>query len=416
MRLTVVLRRQHMKRFWNDLWERKGKFPATPPQIPKVLQEKGVTVIDPTEKAPLPRWNPPVEDPRFYKPIPVEERPDYHEEQAYIAMPHTRLIEGVKQACILTKSECRTGFPPSVHELIGQVEIPNQDLLLQRYIMQAHVWDPTQEKLPKRIDTSKVGWKFNREYGIPRGRSATMLMKNMLRLCQTLAGRYPSIANDFRLIYKPYLGTHYYYKDKLINIQGLSEWLLSSRNPLLPFADVDEVDGTAAKPLDTIYPIFPTIDLLKEHCYSVQNQTGFVKECSHSHPHTIFVSHHNYWTNDQRQAKCLLFAFGYAVANARKRFGDRIQTLPEPISVQCVNMDETSINFLFFQLNTLNFGSDDGVKNIAWVDSGNVLFEKHLPKPWLGPEHETLRLDNYDPKPFHKVLAVFVNGAEGVST
>ena len=41
-------------------------------------------------------------------------------------------------------------------------------------------------------------------------------MKNMLRLCQTLAGRYPSVAEDFRLIYKPYLATHYYYKGEYI--------------------------------------------------------------------------------------------------------------------------------------------------------------------------------------------------------
>ena len=44
-----------------------------------------------------------------------------------------------------------------------------QDELVQRYLMQAHIWDPTKEKLkprPKNPDLSPI-WKFKAEYGIP---------------------------------------------------------------------------------------------------------------------------------------------------------------------------------------------------------------------------------------------------------
>ena len=35
------------------------------------------------------------------------------------------------------------------------------------YIMQANIWDPTKQKLSKRINTRLPGWKFKAEVGIP---------------------------------------------------------------------------------------------------------------------------------------------------------------------------------------------------------------------------------------------------------
>ena len=46
----------------------------------------------------------------------------------------------------------------------------SQDELIQRYIMQANVWDPTKKKLPKRFNAQIPGWKFKAETGIPRRR------------------------------------------------------------------------------------------------------------------------------------------------------------------------------------------------------------------------------------------------------
>lgn len=57
----------------------------------------------------------------------------------------------------------------------------------------------------------------------------------------------------------------------------------------------------------------------------------------------------------------------------------------------------------------MNFKTDDGVKNIAWLDEGNKLFDKLLSKPWL-EDRKVTRYENYDPEPFKKLLALFLNG------
>jgi len=38
---------------------------------------------------------------------------------------------------------------------------------VQRLIMQANVWDPTKDKLPKRHNPDLPIWKFKAEWGIP---------------------------------------------------------------------------------------------------------------------------------------------------------------------------------------------------------------------------------------------------------
>lgn len=55
---------------------------------------KGTKLIDPTEKPPLAKWRPPVDDPRFYQHPKPEDLANYHEEPAYICTPACRIYEG----------------------------------------------------------------------------------------------------------------------------------------------------------------------------------------------------------------------------------------------------------------------------------------------------------------------------------
>ena len=74
-------------------------------------------------------------------------------------------------------------------------------------------------------------------------------------------------------------------------------------------------------------------------------------------------------------------------------------------------MDWTTLNFLCFQLNTLDMQSDAGVKNLAWFDTDNQLFEKHYPKPWYEDEKfKKFRYEAYAPNVFEKFIAVYLNG------
>ncbi|KAK7461162.1 hypothetical protein BaRGS_00038782 [Batillaria attramentaria] len=379
MKLTQALCKRSMPYEWKKLMDRRLNFPDYPARIPQILVDKGVKVVDPTEKPPQERWYPPVDDPRFYKHPKPEEYVNYNEDPAYVCTTSTCIHEGMRQVARLAKTQVIQGLPSSVDRLIGTVKIPQQNLLLQRYIMQAQRWNTTKERLPKRIDPRKPGWKFGVQYGIPAKLQAGILIRNMLRL------------------YKP------------VVVRGMSEWLITSNKALPRFADEETVDTTVNYTLPDLFPIAPTIDLHVDHNYTLDHNTGLKSGISHGHPHTIFITDVNHWNHDQRMARSLLFSLGYAIAQAHRQYGN-VTKLPEPVCTQCVSLDHQTLNFVFLQLNTLAFDNDNGIKNIAWVDGGNHLFQKILSQPWMPKAIRDERLEDFDPAVFEKLLAVYLNG------
>ena len=64
--------------------------------------------------------------------------------------------------------------------------------------------------------------------------------------------------------------------------------------------------------------------------------------------------------------------------------------------------------FVCFQLNTLNFQTADGVKNLVWFDEDErPLFNRIVPKRAM--LRNTRYLD-YDPDVFSQLVAFYVNG------
>ena len=84
--------------------------------------------------------------------------------------------------------------------------------------------------------------------------------------------------------------------------------------------------------------------------------------------------------------------------------------LPEPISVQCIHTGNgIDFHFACFQLNTMNFQNEEGVKNLAWFDNDNALFNKILPKRAL---LRNTKYEDYNPLVLRKILACWINGAK----
>jgi len=85
-----------------------------------------------------------------------------------------------------------------------------------------------------------------------------------------------------------------------------------------------------------------------------------------------------------------------------------VKVLPEPISTQCVMTDGDIFHFTCFQLNTLNFETSDGVKNLVWFDEEErPLFYRLVPKRAM--LRNTRYLD-YDSDVFRQLVAFYVNG------
>jgi large subunit ribosomal protein L37 len=86
-----------------------------------------------------------------------------------------------------------------------------------------------------------------------------------------------------------------------------------------------------------------------------------------------------------------------------------VTELPQPISTQCLLTDGESFTFCFFQLNTLRMDSEDGIKNMAWIDADHKLFNKILPKRAM---LRNTKYQDYDPEIFRKVAAMYLYGAK----
>ena len=71
--------------------------------------------------------------------------------------------------------------------------------------------------------------------------------------------------------------------------------------------------------------------------------------------------------------------------------------------------NNTTFHFLSFQLNTTDFSSDSGVKNIVWTEGDNQLYER------IEPKRAMLRntmYHNYDPEVYEKFVAMHLTGIE----
>jgi hypothetical protein len=84
-----------------------------------------------------------------------------------------------------------------------------------------------------------------------------------------------------------------------------------------------------------------------------------------------------------------------------------------PITLININLSFDTINFLVFQLNTMDFQNEDGIKNFAWFDS-EKLFTKTYCQPWLEPRvngqlvFKPPEFSDYNKKAFEKFLALYL--------
>ncbi|CAL1527951.1 unnamed protein product [Lymnaea stagnalis] len=421
MRLTICVCsgiRDITVRRWNRVWRCRGKFYDYPPTIPPSLIAKGINVIE-VNKIETPRetWSPPVpDDPRCAQPIPLEQQPDWKQEPAFIHHDNVRLFEGVKQACLIAKAQHFQGFPSAVESLVGAIDIPDKDLILQRFIMQSQKWNTDEVKLPKPFDPRKPRWSWVRPIGITPLKSSQILLRNIIRLCQTQIAEFPSF-NTRKSIYDQPLYSHVIYKGKPIVMKESLDALLTSSDPLPPFGNEATVDASASHKIPDMWPVFPTVDFLETNNYELSSEIGiFNSNLKLTNPHTIIQIPRKYhWEQKHYQAAQIMTCLMYTAALARQKYGNDVRALPEPISVQHVSLEQNKFLFAFFQLNTLDLDSDNGIKNLVWTADRADLFTIIPGQPWMPKKLKTTRYENFEPLAFDKFLAVYLSNLPEVA-
>lgn len=192
---------------------------------------------------------------------------------------------------------------------------------------------------------------------------------------------------------------------------------MNSMTPIPPVASKEEILATKDHVLETFYPISPTIDLQEVNVYQELNDTGFKDGYPYSHPHTLYFlesanKRPNRFRPEQLRAKMLMFAFGNALAKAKVLYGNDPQVLEQPIVVQSVGTDGQLFQFLVFQLNTTDLVSNDGIKNLVWIDSDQNLYESAQCVPEVKKRVVTKPTGIYglQPETFKKFLALYLHG------
>lgn len=414
VRISPVLCRIRYARRQRDAYARKGIYKISQNLFGDRQAMRGQPIVDTQEwiSPPEPEWNPPEGiPPDFRIPVPKNVTPETEQNPIWHLSTGISFTEGIDQACILTKTQRFDGLPPQVEKLVGKYSLEDQDHMIKDAILHSQVWDNTKQLLPKRIDLENIGWVFRREIGIPDSRSASILLNSFIRFGQSFGSRFPELATKRRILYKPSLKTSYEYKGETVQIVGINEYLVTGRRPLTPFGDQSLVEMSKQHNLPEMWPVYPTIDLLKITKYELENKGAFreVLEVPCSHPQIVFRLNAARMKPEKFQAYNLMLTFGMALTEARSRYGANSGALENPITIININNSFNVFNFLVFQLNTLDFDSKTGIKNFAWFDS-RKLFEKHLCKQWKEPDRKMKppTYDDYDSDVFKKFLALYL--------
>lgn len=89
------------------------------------------------------------------------------------------------------------------------------------------------------------------------------------------------------------------------------------------------------------------------------------------------------------------------------------KVLEQPVVVQSVGTDGRVFQFLVLQLNTTQLASNEGVKNLVWVDSDQLLYQHFWCRPVIKKKvvMEPVGPTGFQPETFRKFLALYLHGA-----
>ena len=89
----------------------------------------------------------------------------------------------------------------------------------------------------------------------------------------------------------------------------------------------------------------------------------------------LFLTNVNKLTYEQQQAYGIMSMFGSLVSLAMDGGVHMGQHLENPLVTKCVITDGSQFTLMCYQLNTLSFQEDSGIKNCAWASRSMNLFE-----------------------------------------
>ncbi|CAG9789310.1 unnamed protein product [Diatraea saccharalis] len=382
MRLSQVLKKQHLDFMFKKHWLVQGKRVPIDTGVEEYLKNKGIPVVDALE------FIKEKEEPHekvnivgFYEPpLPLDENhPEYKEKPCYTLKNTTVLLEGISQAQVLTKTViAENKLPPKIEEL-AELEAPKAiHENVKKAILSANVFDCEQKKLPKIKDPLRPAYNFPRILGITDRRRNQILTNRLLQIIERSSGtevtqtRY--VVNDVEC------QAVFDKEDELFQFQEVSNILVTTNKPLkhntennIPFVEIPNM-----------HPLKHTITLQQEHFYDENSKYPIKSSVSMKHPHTTWLHFNNTEVSNlyetavtpmQILGRSLTHAFAVATAYAKQLHGEEVKDLPEPVYINCIQTDGQRYHFGVLELNTLNVDGDEGTKNVWYCKNDMKMYD-----------------------------------------
>lgn len=411
-------------RQWKWRYQTHGHVNIPTLQVPKKLQN--VNIIDPlaaekTSRDDKPTWQPARRHPMlegFFPQPTIEDHPNYHATPIKKFDRTCKFHAGIEQVGLLTKTKTVQGLA----SLPSFEPKANNDKIVSNYIKQALAFTPTKVVSPRLEIPSDVKFMIAREYATPQTEQMKVLLDNLIRLCNiNISQQAKGPLTDRVLLQDSPVSAIINRGGDLVQIRRNSEFTLFTNKPLSPVAPQAQIDETVSHQLIDMYPIFPTIDLVDNHVYDLtENTYGWDQtqtSLKFANTHTFFHVDAEQLNDEANAAKLMMFAFGSAIAQSRSLQAKKQlelnddMTLKKPIVINGVSIsDSHRLNFVQYQLNTLNLKDNVGVKNLCFYDTGNQLyFNRPTVDKLPYPTHKNiqrlaLRKLDYNPKSFSKLL------------
>ncbi|XP_071453933.1 large ribosomal subunit protein mL37 [Hetaerina americana] len=413
MKITQLLFAQHIGRMFKNHWRVQRHRKIIPTNAENVLKEKGIPVF---EYEDIIKDIPELESKivECSEDVPEDDEtlhPFWNPRPCYLYKNHSSLLEGLDQAKSLTNTvEIEDGLPSKLQALAEKVNNDLNEDLAKRCIWTSHVFDATQQKLPKLHDPERPAWIFPRAYGIVDKRRNRLMCFNLINLCQ-IASRMKNMTSRFMLENET-VSVPLEKNGSLIQLECRADLMLLTQGPLAPHAGADVVRSTVDIPLPDLYPLDPTVSLLKENIYNLQDSFPIMPHVTDMNLHTVFF-HYNETevknlfdlpvSEQQFLGRSLVHTFAVAAAQARHKFGNDVGELENPVTLQSIHTDGKRFHFSILQLNTLDLNGTVGIKNILWHTPLINMFEECCYKKGR-PE-----LIGYNEDVASKTLAFYVN-------
>jgi len=393
MKLTAVLCSEHIGNAFKRHWKVQSQRQVFEYGNRKQLESKGIPVLDAVEvfqnnqrqaKSELVKLNKIeyLKDERLQPKLSPKDstHPDWHDKPCRIIHNHSKLVCGLNQGLNLVKTGLvANGLPERINKFKSASSTETQTKV-QKAIMDAHALDSLQLKLPKKIDVTRPGWNYPREYGLPKWRRNQQLIAKLFHIADTTLAKEGADILQSQFVNEVKIKTPLKLNKESLLFDLNVGHLLFNNKPLQPYTDPEFRSEFLLNPLPSIYPVNPTINITERNIYRMEHSFPIRKGAPFENLSMAIFSMNMPFikqSHNDLQGRLLLHAFGVAAAYAKKTFGENVTELPQPVTLNCIHTD--SQNFLFgcLEVHSLDISSADSVaKNLFWVTDNLKAFEK----------------------------------------